>query len=82
MTDFKFHEPYLPKQGGPVPGEVAIVTLPVQVVFVWSDRIVEDVDEGNNPVSYTEGFVMEVIGAQTFVYKNEPRITNCFTRPE
>lgn len=59
----------------PVAGEIGIVNLPVKVLFVWSDKIVEDVDENNNPVSYTSGYVMKVANDQEFVYNGEDKIT-------
>ncbi len=73
--EFKWAEMKAPMQGGPITGEIAIVNLPVKVLFEWSDKIVEDVDEENNPVSYKSGYLMRVIPDQTFVYENEKRIT-------
>ena len=59
--------------GPPVEGEIAIVELPVKVIFEWSDKIVADVDEFDNPVEFKSGYIMRIIGNQSFVYNNEKR---------
>lgn len=79
--EFKWAEQEVKKQGNPVEGEIAIVNLPVKVYFEWSDKIVEDVDEFNNPVEFREGFIMKVI-PQSFAYKGESRITEAYTTKE
>lgn len=78
--EFNWAELKTPNKGAPVPGEIAIVNIPVKVVFVWSDRIVDEVDENNNPTSYKEGFVMEVLGPQTVVYNGEKRMTEGYCK--
>jgi hypothetical protein len=86
MTDQEkgcpFDEPiYNPSIKPPVPpvhGEIAIVHLPVRVVFLWSDKIVEEVDENNNPVEYRSGFIMQHLSENTWVYDNQPRITEAY----
>lgn len=81
MEDFKWNELKDHIQGNPVEGEIAIVNLPVKVYFEWSDKIVEDVDEFNNPVEFREGLVMKVM-PQSFAYKGESRITEAYTTKE
>lgn len=66
----------------PVEGEMAIVELPVNVIFEWSDKIVADVDENNEPIEFTSGWLMKVVTPQTFVYYNEKRITIAMTMKE
>ena len=53
-------------------GDIRIVNLPVQAVFVWSDKIIADFDsETGEVLEYTSGFVMEVLACQKFLYKGE-----------
>lgn len=79
--EFQWAVPMFPKQGDPIEGEIATVNLPVQVYFEWSDKIVEDVDEHNNPVSFTSGYIMKVM-PQTFVYRGQARVTKVYTTKE
>jgi hypothetical protein len=79
---FNWSDPGVQKQGEPVAGEVAIVNLPVKVVFVWRDDIVEDVDEHNNPVSYRSGYAMEYVDSPNYVYTGQPRTTMWYTNLE
>lgn len=54
-------------------GDIRIVKLPVKVVFKYSDKIVSDYDsETDTVLEYTNGFIMEVIDNQGFVYRGEP----------
>lgn len=55
----------------PEHGDLRVLKLPVKVIFEWSDKIVSQVDEENNPVEYTSGYIMKVLGGETFVYKGE-----------
>lgn len=55
-------------------GDVRIVNLPVRVLFRWSDEIVDDVDDQGKPVSFKSGWVMDVIGNESFVYKGHDTI--------
>lgn len=52
-------------------GDLRVVTLPVKVVFEWSDKIVADYDSETGHTEYTSGYVMQVLPNQTFVYNNE-----------
>lgn len=81
--DFEWHEPRgLIKDIKPITGEIAIVNIPVQVLFEWSDKIVADVDENDNPVEYKEGYIMKVLPNQSFVYNDIPFITVAHTFKE
>lgn len=63
---------HLKKQDPPVhDGDIRIVTLPVQCLFEWSDKIVIDYDEETGHTEYRSGFVMKVLPNQSFVYKEE-----------
>lgn len=73
-TSHDFSKP----SGDPVTGEIAIVNIPVKVAFVWSDKIVEDVDECGNPVSFRSGYIMEVLPGQSCVFENQPRKTEAY----
>tara|TARA_R110000772_G_scaffold268686_3_gene397512 strand:+ start:2163 stop:2519 length:357 start_codon:yes stop_codon:yes gene_type:complete len=52
--------------------DLGIVSLPVKVVFEWSDEIVAEYDfEKEEVVEFTSGYIMKVIDNQSFVYNNE-----------
>jgi hypothetical protein len=56
-------------------GDIRIVSLPVKVIIKWSDQIVADYDsETKEVLEYTEGFIMEVLPGQWFVYDEEPTV--------
>ena len=82
MKEFKWSE--LPDriQGDPVRGEIAMVSLNLKVAFTWSDKITEEYDEYNRPVSYRSGYIMEVLRQQKFVFHGEPRMTVAFSTAE
>ena len=53
-------------------GDIRVVNLPVQALFVWSDEIVADYDsETDTVLEYTSGWVMKVLSGQTFVYQDQ-----------
>jgi hypothetical protein len=81
--EFKWAFEEFKEPSEPVVGEIATVNLPVDVLFEWSDKIVAEVDENNEPVEYRSGYIMKVILPQTFVYEpvHKHRITKCFTTP-
>jgi len=55
----------------PFNGEIGIVTLPIKVLFEWSDKIVADFDEDTGAVlEYTSGFIMK-IAPEEVVYKGQ-----------
>lgn len=69
MTDIKWAE--YPKMTQTISeGTLAIVNLPVEVVFMWSDKIVSYYDEDTEVYEYTSGYVMHVVGSPKFVYKD------------
>ena len=69
---FKWHEVPNPDFSTIRENDIREVTLPVTVVFEWSDNIVDEVDEITMlPISYTSGWVMTVLPGQQFVYNNE-----------
>jgi len=80
MSKFKFHTLHQPAPGPPIPNEMSIVNIPVNVVMEWSDRIIADADydgDGNiidSSIKYKSGFVMVVLPNQRIVYQNEPRV--------
>jgi hypothetical protein len=51
--------------------DLRVVNLPVRVIFKWSDKIVDDYDCDSGAVEYRSGYVMEVLGNQSFVYNEE-----------
>jgi len=56
-------------------GDIRIVSLPVKVRVKWSEQIVADYDsETKEVLEYTEGFIMEVLPGQRFVYDEEPTV--------
>lgn len=80
--EFKWEAVGIPKQSDPIAGEIATVNIPVDVLFEWSDKIVADVDEHNNPVEYRSGYIMRVLTPQTFVFDGQERITKSFAAIE
>lgn len=52
----------------PEDGMVAEIMMPVKVMFEFSDKIVSDWDENNEPLEYTSGFIMKVLPDQSKVY--------------
>ena len=52
----------------PLEGDWAEVNLRVHVIFKWSDKIVVDVDDFGEPLSYRSGYIMEVLPGQKFEY--------------
>jgi hypothetical protein len=87
---YKFHEEQFRNTPPPPPiaGELALVTLPVQVVMEWSDKILvdEDYDDDGNPIpgsqQYRSGFVMNVLPNQKVVFKDQKRVIIGQTMPE
>lgn len=79
---FKWELPSKPSNAPPVNGEVAIVDIPVKVLFQWSDKIIIDHDEETGEIEYGEGFVMTVLPDQKFVYDDHPRKTFAFHNTE
>lgn len=59
------------KHKEPREGEVAEITIPVKVIFNWSNKIVEQVDEHDNPTEYSSGWMMSVMPQQGSVYKGQ-----------
>jgi hypothetical protein len=81
---YKFYSPAVDinmKPIEPIEGEMAIVNIHVEVIFEWSDKIVVDVDEFDNPIEYKSGWLMKVL-PQTAVYNGENRITIAMTMKE
>jgi len=70
------------KVGPPIHNEIAIVNIPVKVLFKFSDNIVVDVDDHDEPVEFTSGYIMHVLPNQKFVFNNHERQTVCFTFDE
>ncbi len=71
MEEFKWEEEQFNKRGKPIAGDIAVVTIPVKVIFEWSDKIIKDHDYPKSDwVEYTSGLVMRVL-PQTVVYNNE-----------
>jgi hypothetical protein len=79
---FFWVEPTYNKDEGITQNDIREVTLPVKCTFRWSDQIVADVDENDNPVEYMSGWIMEVIPNQTFVYNKQETILYCRTAEE
>ena len=53
-------------------GDIRVVNLPVQVLFVWSDEIIADYDsETDTVLEYTSGWVMKVLPGQIFAYQSQ-----------
>lgn len=61
-------------------GDVVIAEVPVLALMVWSDKIVEDIDEDGNK-EFTSGWVMEIQN-QKVVYKNHNYTHICNAMPE
>lgn len=70
--DFKWFEENRTLSTEPVVNDIGIVTLPVKVLFEWSDKIVVDVDEYDNPVEHRSGYVMQVMPNQYAVFNGQP----------
>jgi hypothetical protein len=80
--EFKWATRNTPVLGEPRTGEIAEVTIPVKVIFEWSDKIVADVDEFNNPVEFRSGYIMKILPDQVLVYKDQKRLPIAFTTTE
>lgn len=70
MTEFKFEQPSGPCRE-PAHGDLAIVYLPVRVLFTHSDKIVADIDEEGNILEYRSGLVMRVMEEKEIPYVNQ-----------
>lgn len=60
-----------PLKHNPIHGDLALVNLPVKVLFEFTDKIVTEWDEEGHPLEYTDGFVMKVLEGQSFVYTGQ-----------
>jgi hypothetical protein len=81
---FTFYSPNMDINMQPISpreGEMGIVNLYVHVVFEWSDSIVADVDEFDNPIEYKSGWLMKVL-PETMVYNGEKFISVAQTMKE
>ena len=55
----------------PFNGEIGIVTLPVKVLFEWSDKIIVDNDsETGEVLKYTTGYIMKIM-PETIAYNKQ-----------
>ncbi len=54
-------------------GDLRRLTLEVDCIFHWSDKIVADADEDGNVLEYTSGYIMTVV-TDKIVYKDQPSI--------
>ena len=70
MTEFKFEQPSEPCRE-PAHGDIAIVYLPVRVLFTHSDKIVADRDEEGNILEYRSGLVMRIMEEKEIPYVND-----------
>lgn len=55
-------------------GDIRLVNLPVKVVCQWSDKIVDDVDDEGNILSYKSGIIMKPLYYEDHVYSNQETI--------
>lgn len=84
---YEFHIEEKKHYGPPLAGELAVVNLPVNVVFEWSDKLIDDCDydeEGNvieSSITYKSGFIMNIL-PQRVIYNGESRITVAQTMKE
>lgn len=60
---------YTPKEN-----DMAIVNIPVKVIFEKRDDIVVDVDDEGKPCEFKTGLVMQVVNEQGIVYNGEPAL--------
>lgn len=60
-----------PKQRKVEDNDLRKVQLDVDCIFKWSDKIPEEVDDEGNVITYTSGYIMEVLPNQKFLYKGE-----------
>ena len=68
----KFKAPEIPNNNEPVNGDVRVVNLPVEVLFEFSDKIIDEYDyETKKIISYKSGFIMHVLDNQKFIYNND-----------
>lgn len=74
MSKFKWELPELNKDRPIEHGNIRRITLPVDVVCKWTDKIVDEYDdEKDEVISYKSGFIMEVI-PQSIVYKGQDTV--------
>jgi len=72
--EFEWSKRERPVDPNPRQGDYAIVNLPVKVWFDWSDKIVVDYDEDTGETEYASGYVMHIVGNQSFVYNGQERL--------
>lgn len=60
MSEIKWQKPTEPNLE-PAHGDIAVVWLPIKVLFTHSDKIVSDVDEDGTPLEYRSGLVMQPV---------------------
>lgn len=84
---FEFNTEERKPIGPPISGELAVVNLPVNVVFEFSDKLIDDCDydeDGNvieASITYKSGFIMNIL-PQRLIYNGEARITVGHTMKE
>jgi len=67
--------PQIPEHHAVKVGDIAIVSLPVKVLFEWSNEIIDDYDDETNTITeYKSGYIMKVFPNQKFIYKDNPII--------
>lgn len=77
---YKFHTIQITPSGPPLPGEMSIVTIPIQVIFEWSDKIIADADYDENgsiiesSIEYKSGWIMIPLPNQRIVYTDQDRV--------
>ena len=54
----------------PRKNDICEVNLPVKVLMVHSDRIPDELDELDEPITYKEGLIMKVLEGQEYIYDN------------
>jgi hypothetical protein len=70
--EFKYNLPQRGERSEIEHGDLRVVSLPVEVVFQWSDKIVADFDsETNTVLEYTSGYIMKVLPNQEFLFRGE-----------
>lgn len=73
--DYKFHIQKTINHDTISNGDIRVVSVPVKVLFEWSDKIVSDYDsETDTVIEYKSGFIMKIIPGQEFVFNDEPTI--------
>lgn len=67
MPDFKWEE-LPPRTKRPLQeNQLRSINVQVQCVTVWSDKIIEDRNEETGEITYTSGYIFEILPNQSFI---------------